>query len=129
MAKPFSSERTISLETYKKNGRGVRSPVWIVEDGGLFYVRTDPTSWKAKRIRKNPRVRLAPSDMRGNVKGEWVDGEAHFIEGPEAARITELFKKKYGVSMKFSDFFSGARGSHHRAIVSIRVPQTTDVVG
>ena len=80
-AKQFSNEKYISLETYKKNGEAVKSPVWVVEDGGVVYVRTDPTSWKAKRIRKNPRVRIAASDLRGKVTGQWVDGEARFIEG------------------------------------------------
>lgn len=120
-AKRFSNEKYISLETYKKNGQGVKSPVWVVEDGGVVYVRTDPASWKAKRIRKNPRVRIAASDMRGKVTGQWVDGKARFIEGQEAERKIELFKKKYGSGLRFTDFFNGIRGRHATAILSIEL--------
>src|SRR5271169_2541918 len=120
-AKRFSNEKYISLETYKKNGEAVKSPVWVVEDSGVVYVRTDPTSWKAKRIRKNPRVRIAVSDMRGKVTGQWVDGEARFIEGQEADRKIGLFKKKYGTGLRFTDFFNGVRGRHATAIISIEL--------
>ena len=119
--KQFSNEKYISLETYRKNGVAVKSPVWVVEDGGVVYVRTDPTSWKAKRIRRNPRVRIAASDIRGNVKGEWADGEAHFIDGKEADQKIELFKKKYGAGLRFTDVFNGLRGRHSTAVLSIKL--------
>ena len=120
-AKRFSNEKYISLESYRKNGEAVKSPVWVVEEGGVVYVRTDPTSWKAKRIRKNPRVRIAASDMRGKVTGQWVDGEARFIEGQEADQKIELFKKKYGAGLRLTDFFNGVRGRHSTAVISIEL--------
>jgi PPOX class probable F420-dependent enzyme len=122
-AKRFFSEKYISLETYRKNGQAVQSPVWVLEDGGMVYVRTDPTSWKAKRIRKNPRVRIAPSDMRGKTTGQWVDGEAHFIEGQEADQKIKQFKEKYGAGLRLTDFFNGLRGRRATAIISIRLAQ------
>jgi uncharacterized protein len=120
-AKQFSSESYISLETYKKSGEAVRSPVWVVEEGGVVFVRTDPTSWKAKRIRKNQRVRVAPSDMRGKPTGSWVDGEAHFVEGEEAQRILKLFKKKYGITAWLIDSYHGLRGSRSLTVISIKL--------
>ena len=120
-AKQFSGAKYISLESYRKNGEAVKSPVWVVEEGGVVYVRTDPTSWKAKRIRKNPRVRIAASDMRGKVTGQWVDGEARFIEGPEADRKIELFKKKYGAGLRLTDLFNGVRGRRATAVISIEL--------
>ena len=120
-AKQFSNEKYINLETYKKNGDAVKSPVWVVEDGGMIYVRTDPKSWKAKRIRKNQRIRIAPSDMRGKPTGSWVDGEAHFVEGEEAERIIKLIKKKYGMMGGIADFVNGLRGRHPDAVISIKL--------
>jgi PPOX class probable F420-dependent enzyme len=121
-AKQFSDVRYISLETFRKDGQGVKTPVWVLEDGGALYVRTDPKSWKAKRLRRNERVRLAPSDARGKVKGAWVDGEAHFVAaGAEAERISELFKKKYGVMGALVNAVNGLRGRHSDAIISIDV--------
>jgi uncharacterized protein len=121
-AKQFSNARYISLETFRKDGQGVKTPVWVLEEGGALYVRTDPTSWKAKRIRRNNRVRLAPSDARGKVKGSWVDGEAHFVDAAaEADRISELFKKKYGAMGGLVNAVNGLRGRHSNAIISIDV--------
>lgn len=109
VAAQFSNVKTVSLETYRKNGEAVRSPVWIVEDSGKLFIRTDPNSWKAKRIRKNPSVRLAPSDMRGNVKGEWVKGEASFVvDQEESGRVLKLFSKKYGLMGKLVGLRGGS---------------------
>ena len=83
-AKQFSDARYISLETFRKSGIGVRTTVWLVEDDGVLYFRTDPKSGKAKRIRLNPHVRVARSDIRGNVKGVWVDGEAQQVDERES---------------------------------------------
>ena len=99
-AAQFSSQKTISLETYKKNGNPVKSPVWVIEENGMLYVRSDPKSWKIKRIRKNSSVRLAPSTMSGKVKGDWMKGETHFVDGEEAKRVLNLFNKKYGFMIK-----------------------------
>lgn len=117
----FSNEKYISLETYKKNGAAVQTPVWLVEDGGVIYVRTDGKSWKAKRIRRNPRVRIAPSDVRGKPKGAFVDGEAHFVEGEEAERMNKLFRKKYGIIGRILDSVNGLRGGPPDSIISIRL--------
>lgn len=120
-AKQFSKEKYIALETYKRNGQPVQTPVWLLEDGGKVYVRTDPNSWKAKRIRRDPRVRLAPSDIRGRPTGPWFDGEAHFVEGEEAARILKLITKKYGLGGEVIEFFNRLRGGSPTAVISIAV--------
>ena len=98
-AKQFSDARYISLETFRKNGVGVRTTVWLVEDGGVLYFRTDPKSGKAKRIRLNPHVRIARSDMGGNAKGVWLDGEARQVDEMESDRVRDLFRKKYGLQI------------------------------
>ena len=120
-AKQFSNEKYINLETYKKSGEAVQCPVWVVEDSGMLYVRTDPTSWKAKRIRKNQRVRVVPSGMRGKPTGSWVEGEAHFVEGEEAQRVLKLLKKKYGVIGRIIDSYNEMRGGPSSAVISIKV--------
>jgi len=99
-AKQFSDAKYISLETFRKSGAGVRTTVWLVEDGGVLYFRTDPKSGKAKRIRLNPHVRVARADMGGNVKGAWVDGEARQVDEKESDRVRDLFRKKYGLQIR-----------------------------
>jgi hypothetical protein len=117
----FARIKTISLETYKKNGSPVRSPVWVVEDNGLLYVRSDPDSWKVKRIRRNSSVRLAPSNMRGIVKGDWVKGEAHFAGEQQRKRILGLFNKKYGIMIRILNFFNRLTGRRNVTVIAIKV--------
>jgi PPOX class probable F420-dependent enzyme len=93
----FLDQNYISLETYKKNGQPVRTPVWFVAEKGIFYMRTDKRSGKVMRIRNNPHVRLAPCDIRGQVKGEWIDGEAKVLNTLDSRNVHELLNQKYGV--------------------------------
>ena len=106
----FANAKYLNLETFRKTGVGVRTPVWFAQERSTFYVYTLPDSGKAKRIRNNPKVRVAPCDMRGNLRGAWVDARARICDGPEAARGQELLRRKYGWMKIVGDFFSRMRG-------------------
>jgi uncharacterized protein len=106
----FAGEKYLNLETFRKTGAGVRTPVWFAQEATAFYVYTLPDSGKAKRIRNNPKVRVAPCDMRGNVRGAWVEARARICEGTEAAHGQELLRRKYGWMKIVGDFFSRLRG-------------------
>ena len=93
----LANAQYISLETYRESGEPVRTPVLVLEDGGTFYIRTDSRSGKVKRIRRDPRVRLAPCNATGQVQGEWVPAKARTLEGDESKRVLGLFGKKYRV--------------------------------
>ncbi len=105
----FVGQKHISIETYRKTGDPVRTPVWFVEENGELFVRTDSDTGKMKRIRNNPRVRVAICNMRGTVKGEWVDGEARTVDQESSKHIFFLLKKKYGMPyrmIRFTERFS-----------------------
>ena len=91
----FGGHTYISLETFKKNGDGVKTPVWFVLNGSVVYVYTEADSWKVKRIRNNPRVRIALCTMRGRVTGPWVNAAASIIEGEERRTADALLDRKY----------------------------------
>ena len=75
-----------------------------------FYVYTLPDSGKVMRIRNNPRVRIAPCNMKGDVKGNWVEAHARFCAGEEAATGQAFLIDKYGLMKRIGDFFSRLRG-------------------
>ena len=111
----FANAKYFSLETFRKTGVGVRTPVWFAADQAsrsvnTFYVYTLPDSGKAKRIRNNSKVRIAPCNMRGDLRGAWVDARARICEGAEVAKGQELLNQKYGLLKRMGDFFSGLRG-------------------
>jgi len=99
---PFANQKYISLETYRKNGQAVRTPVWFAESNGQLYVYTLADAGKAKRLRNNPRASIAPCDMRGRVTGEWADAEARFVQGEEATRANALLDYKYWMKRFFN---------------------------
>jgi PPOX class probable F420-dependent enzyme len=108
----FAEVRHLNLETYRKSGEGVRTPLWFVESGGKLYVRTPKTTGKVKRLRNNPRVRFAPCDRSGNPLGEWVEGEAGFVgDEAKAHEINERVKRKYGLLKRGMDLFNRLRGN------------------
>src|ERR1035441_6602130 len=87
----FAQAKYLNLETFRKTGVGVRTPVWFAADPGsrsltTFYVYTLPDSGKVKRIRNNAKVRIAPCTMRGDLRGAWVDARARLCTGDEAAK-------------------------------------------
>lgn len=92
----LSKFKYIDIETYRKNGTGVRTPIWFVVYQGLIYFRTDDKSGKVKRIRNNPHVRIAPCDIRGNVKGNWSDGNVNFAGSAESSIVYSMIDEKYG---------------------------------
>ncbi len=99
MTEQFKDQKYINLETFRKNGTGVKTPVWFVEEGNAFYVWTEANSWKAKRIRNNGAVKVVPSTASGEPTGEWVDAYATADDSPEAlAQINALMKEKYGLA-------------------------------
>lgn len=114
----FIGEKYLSLETLRKSGEAVRTPVWFVENNGMLYVRTAKDTGKYKRIRNNKSVRIAPCSMRGKVKGEWASAEAKIASEDEAQQAYQLLEKKYGLMYKIT---RAALGGKDYVIIAIKV--------
>jgi PPOX class probable F420-dependent enzyme len=99
----FRDRKYLSLETFKKSGEGVKTPVWfaadpardLAGDSAAIYIYTIGNTGKVKRIRNNGRVKIAPCTMRGELLGESVDARAEIVTGEEATSGMELLNKKY----------------------------------
>ncbi|MBK8315202.1 MAG: PPOX class F420-dependent oxidoreductase [Acidobacteria bacterium] len=116
----FSGRQYLSIESFRKDGRGVRTPVWFAEGDGVYYVYTLADSYKIKRIRNNPRIRIAPCDARGGVKGEWEEATATILDENGERRAHELLNAKYGLIKRAMDVISKLR-QNKRAAIAIRV--------
>lgn len=95
----IGSEKYVSLTTYKKDGTPKSLPVWIIElDDGRVGFTTPSSSWKAKRLRNDPRVVLQPCDQRGRVRAgsSEVTGTGEVVDGPQFEQIAAGIKAKYG---------------------------------
>ena len=116
----FSNQKYINLETYRKNGQAVQTPVWFVIIDGSIYIRTDSNSGKIKRARNNTHVRITPCTARGKPKGEWVNGEIRIASSSESQRADHLLKQKYGLQSKIIRMYNKIRKTEP-IIMSIQI--------
>jgi PPOX class probable F420-dependent enzyme len=78
--------------------------VWVVSDNGRrLLVWTGAETWKAKRIRRNPRVVVAPCTASGKLRGEQVEATARFVD--EGPLVERLLRRKYGWQKRTLDAF------------------------
>ena len=94
----FTKQKYLNIETFRKNGIGVKTPVWFVQDGEILYVRTGATSGKVKRIHNNPSVNIAPCKMDGSLVCDWMPALAREVFDRMIDRkVDQLLDKKYGI--------------------------------
>lgn len=123
----FAEQKYLNLETFKKSGEGVRTPVWFAEDPSArldsadakLYVYTIGVSGKVKRIRNNSGVKIAPCKASGKVTGDWVPACAEILSGSEAAHGMQLLNRKYLPWKQLLDFFAVFR-KRERTVFVIR---------
>lgn len=97
------------LVTYRKSGEGVPTPVWFgVDEDGRFYCRTGKIAAKAKRIRNNPRARVAPCSVRGVPKGPYAEGTARICGEADQEHAERAIQSNYGT---FRKIYEGSAGS------------------
>ena len=104
----FAGHKYLNLETFRKTGVGVKTPLWFAQRDGDLLLYTLADSGKVKRIRNNPSVRVAPSDMRGKLLGDWIDAQARILPPDQAAEANRLLNQKYWLK-RFFDWTSKLR--------------------
>lgn len=85
------------VTTYRKDGRAVPTPVWVVRDGDALAIWTVADSGKVKRIRRSGQVLVGPCDVRGRPTGDPVPAEASILDTADTERVRKLLAKKYGL--------------------------------
>ena len=88
-------QKYISLTTFRKNGTPVATPVWFGEEDDRLYIMTRSDSGKYKRIRNNPKVRVAPCTIRGVITGSLLDSTARILSPEEHKRARQAINRKY----------------------------------
>ena len=107
----FLDQKYVNLETYKKDGTPVRTPVWFMIDNGIIYVMTREKTGKVKRLKNNQNIRIVPCSFKGKPESEWIKGIAQKVAGEEAEKAIKLRKKKYGFSARLTGLFSSQKGN------------------
>ena len=123
----LDGKKYLNLETYRKSGKGVRTPVWfaVTPDAPAgntpkLYVYTTADSGKAKRIRHSSGVKIAPCDVRGTVSGQWINAHAKVVSGEEFVRGMRLINRKYCPWKQILDLSVLLFRRHERIMLAIR---------
>ncbi len=116
-AADLARERYVSLATFRKTGAEVRTPIWFAVGDDTLWMMTGGDSGKVKRLRANPRVRVAPSDVRGIVSGPWREGTARIAaDAREIAEAYAMIRAKYGWQVSLLNLFSRLSGRIKRRV-------------
>ena len=106
----FRKEEFLSLETYRKNGETIKSPMWFAQDNDALYLWTMADTSKVKRIRNNPNVNIAPCKRMGEVTGEWMTAHATIDDSPiVVAQVEAMLLKKIGLFFRIFRFIDAIR--------------------
>ncbi|WP_369696750.1 PPOX class F420-dependent oxidoreductase [Streptomyces sp. XD-27] len=93
----FTKQWAVLLTTYKRDGTPVGTPVNIAVEGDHGYFRTYGKSGKAKRLRRDPDVEIAPCTARGKPTGPAVKAHTHLLDqgGGEDRHAARLLTRKH----------------------------------
>lgn len=97
----LGAQKFLSLTTFKRNGDGVATPMWVAVDDGRLAFWTPSDSWKVKRARRDPRVIVVPCSRMGSVPdgAQKVGGRAEVLDrDADVRRVRAAMKSKYGVT-------------------------------
>lgn len=119
----LSKAQYVNLETFRKNGTGVQTPVWVARDGDDLVIFANGDSYKVKRLRRNSKIRMAECGVRGALKGPWHDGTARLVDDEAAKQAgAQALRKKYGWQMLLADWGGRLRGSKKNwAFIAVRL--------
>ncbi|MGZ6565190.1 MAG: PPOX class F420-dependent oxidoreductase [Solirubrobacteraceae bacterium] len=99
------------LVTYRRSGEAVPTPVWFGLGDGKLYVRSEANVAKVKRIRNDPRVRVAPCTVRGKPLGPPAEGRARVLdELGDSEQAEAALQTNYGLGRKLYEGAGGAFG-------------------
>ena len=129
----FANANYLNLETFRKSGIGVCTPVWFAQapaqsdamsGPAVFYVYSEADAGKVKRVRNNPKVRVAPCDMRGNLRGAWVDARARICATGKLLGDSNCCGTSIGSKLS-ATFSAGCSGTQTRSLQSNLTEQPT----
>jgi PPOX class probable F420-dependent enzyme len=94
---PADSGKHSLLVTFRRDGRGVPTPVWAAAAEGVLYVRTVRRSGKVARLWRDPRVLVAPCTARGRPLGDPFEASARVLAPDEEHAAERALRDAYGL--------------------------------
>jgi uncharacterized protein len=93
----LGTSKTVLLQTRKRDGSWVKTPVNLVIERDHGYFRTYDASGKYKRLRNFPQVQLALSTFLGKPLGPAVQGRTRRLDPGEAEHAASLLAARFPI--------------------------------
>jgi len=94
----LDAAKYVALTTFRRNGEPVVTAVWTVRHGDGWACTTGPESYKVKRLRHDPRIEVAPCDVRGRVAPgapRFAGAGREVTDHDEFRQISKAVSRKY----------------------------------
>jgi uncharacterized protein len=93
--------RQCVVVSFMRSGEPVPTAVnFGLSDDGKLYFRSEPHTAKIKRIRRNPHVRVWPSNMRGKPLGPAAEGRARILSESESEHAYRVLSSNWRADMR-----------------------------
>jgi uncharacterized protein len=103
----LADERYVSITTFRSDGTPAATPVWVVsDDPHRLLIATGADTWKVRRIKRDPHVRIAGCSAGGAVHGNALDGVARLVD--EEPLVRRLQREKYGWQFRLIEGLNSA---------------------
>jgi PPOX class probable F420-dependent enzyme len=109
------------LVTYRRDGTPVPTPVWFALEEDRLVFMSDSDSAKVRRLRRDPRVRVAPCSSRGRPLGPPVEAQARVLPPEDEPAAERSLARKYGLRRRISERLRPSRPGD--AYVEVRAPE------
>jgi PPOX class probable F420-dependent enzyme len=93
----IAAQKRTLLSTFRRSGTPVSTPVWAAEADGRFYVRSERTAGKIKRLRNDSRVLIAPCTVRGRPLGAPLEARANVLPEDREQVAEQALVRRYGL--------------------------------
>jgi uncharacterized protein len=117
---PLRGHKYCLIVTFKRDGTGVPTPVWFgLDDDGRLFFRTGSEVAKVRRIRNEPRVRVAPCSVRGKPLGPSIEGTASVVAPDRREHAEAAIQSNYGLGRRLYEGAADAVGGEEAYVVIV----------
>jgi uncharacterized protein len=116
------------VTTFRRSGAPVPTAVWFGLADGNVYFRTEAAVGKVKRIRNDPRVRVAPCTLRGRPLGPPAEGRARVLGPEDSERAERAIAANYGLARRLYEAVGQRLSSIDQVYIKIAPVSPADVV-
>lgn len=113
------------LITYRKDEVEVATPMWFaLKDESLFF-ETMGESGKVKRLRREPKVKLAPCTGSGFLLGPVLCAKARLVFDPKELEIArKALSERYGLKRRLLMWGLSFARDKTRAVIAVDLSDT-----